>query len=197
LLAGHATIADEYEVGLGGPGDYSGYRLAMDVRPMRHRRDIGLVPAFSYFLTSREADAAAVVRSPAMISVTAADIARRGLVSHAAERVTAGSWARFGGHYDVKQVVVVDMDVDIDNPTKSNGRSRPLPGRSRSGYGLGSAGVQSIRRLKTASAPRWELMRPSRFQPNRWRSSTFTSRVLKTSISVACRNAIPRLHSRE
>jgi 2,5-furandicarboxylate decarboxylase 1 len=24
----------------------------------------------------------------------------------------------FGGHYDVKQVVVVDMDVDIDNPNE-------------------------------------------------------------------------------
>jgi hypothetical protein len=40
LLAGHVTIADEYEVGLGGLGDYSGYRLAMDVRPTR-RRDTG------------------------------------------------------------------------------------------------------------------------------------------------------------
>jgi len=99
LLAGHATIADEYEVGLGGLGDYSGYQLAMDVRPMRHRRDIGLVPAFSYLLTSREADAAAVVRSPAMISITAAiaaDTTRPGLVTHATERVTAGSRARLG-----------------------------------------------------------------------------------------------------
>jgi hypothetical protein len=95
LLAGHVTIADEYEVGLAGPGDYSGCRLAMDVRPMRHRRDIGLVSAFSYLLTSREADATAVVRSPAMISI-ATDTTRQGLVTHATERVTAGSRARLG-----------------------------------------------------------------------------------------------------
>ena len=61
----------------------------------RHRRDIGLVSAFSYLLTSREADATAVVRSPAMISI-ATDTTRQGLVTHATERVTAGSRARLG-----------------------------------------------------------------------------------------------------
>jgi hypothetical protein len=93
LLIGHATIADECEVGLGGQGDYSSYRLAMDVRPAWHRRDAGLVPVFSYFLTSREADAAATVRSSAMTPITAdiaADTTRRGLVTHATERLTAG-----------------------------------------------------------------------------------------------------------
>ena len=30
----------------------------------------------------------------------------------------------FGGHYDIKQVVVVDEDVDIHDPTRSNGRWR-------------------------------------------------------------------------
>jgi 2,5-furandicarboxylate decarboxylase 1 len=40
----------------------------------------------------------------------------------------------FGGHYDIKQVIVVDEDVDVHDPAEVGvGCRHPLPGRSRPG----------------------------------------------------------------
>jgi len=78
----------------------------------------------------------------------------------------------FGGHYDIKQVVVVDMDVNIDDETEIEWavatRFQADRGPCRR-FGARKA-RSSIRRPITASAPRWGSTPPSLSRPMRWSS---------------------------
>jgi 2,5-furandicarboxylate decarboxylase 1 len=63
--------------------------------------------------------------------------------------------AAFGGHYDIKQVVVVDRDVDISSPEEIMGDCDPLSGRPRHGRCYGSAELQArsfVRRRRRREA---------------------------------------------
>ncbi len=70
----------------------------------------------------------------------------------------------FAGHYDVKQVIVVDEDVDIHNPTEVEWAvaTRFQADRDLLVIVAESQGSSSIHRRATASAPRWGSTRPSR-----------------------------------
>ena len=74
----------------------------------------------------------------------------------------------FAGHYDVKQVIVVDEDVDIHNPAEVEWAVATRFQADRDLVIVPEARARSsTRRRATASAPRWGSTPPSRSTPTR------------------------------